>query len=473
MDAQKLCYTFMKKRLSFYLIPGYLFFTAVFAQSQTLSLREALEKGLSGYGTVRARENYLNASKAALQQSKRDYLPNLVISAQQDYGTINGQNGPLYGFGGFGVASSGLPLASQNWNAAYGALYLVNMNWEFFTFGRARERVKIARSIVSRDESDLAQEQFQHQVRVAAAYLNLIAARKITSSQQKNLERAMIFRDNVTTRAKTGLIAGVDSSLANAEVSNAKIALTRAKDFEQEQAAKLSVLIGVNTTEVSLDTTFVTRTPAGTIPASSGKRHPVLDYYQSRIDLGNEQARYFRRLYYPGFSLFGVFQERGSGFEAAYTQNQSAFSGDYVTGIRPTRGNYLLGIGLNWNLTGIARNSAQVRSQDFIVKGLQNEYDLASQQIRAQETLSDMKMKNALDNYSEAPVQVKAASDAYLQKTTLYKNGLATLVEVTQALYTLNRAETDRDIAYTNVWQALLLKAAAAGEITLFTNEIN
>jgi hypothetical protein len=66
---------------------------------------------------------------------------------------------------------------------------------------------------------------------------------------------------------------------------------------------------------------------------------------------------------------------------------------------------------------------------------------------------------------------MKAASDAYLQKSVLYRNGLATIVDITQALYTLNRAETDRDIAVSNVWQALLLKAAASGDFGLFINQ--
>jgi outer membrane protein TolC len=76
-----------------------------------------------------------------------------------------------------------------------------------------------------------------------------------------------------------------------------------------------------------------------------------------------------------------------------------------------------------------------------------------------------------LDNYREAPIQVKSASDAYQQKDVLYRNGLSNIVEVTQALYIVNRSETDRDIAYTNVWQALLLKAAASGNFGLFINE--
>jgi hypothetical protein len=113
-----------------------------------------------------------------------------------------------------------------------------------------------------------------------------------------------------------------------------------------------------------------------------------------------------------------------------------------------------------------------VAAQEWTSKGLQNEYELASQQIKAQLALADQKIKYAIANYNEAPIQMKAASDAYLQKSVLYKNGLTNIVDVTQALYALNRAETDHDIANNNVWQALLLKAAATGDFNLFENEI-
>ena len=66
---------------------------------------------------------------------------------------------------------------------------------------------------------------------------------------------------------------------------------------------------------------------------------------------------------------------------------------------------------------------------------------------------------------------MKAASDAYIQKSVLYKNGLRNMVDITQSLYALNRAETDRAIANKNVWQALLLKAAASGDFDLLMNE--
>ena len=88
------------------------------ANAQTLSLKDAVNTAMANYGTLKAKAAYVESAKANVEQSRRDYAPNLVISAQQDYGTVNGQNGPLYGFGGYGVASSGLPLSQQNWNAA-------------------------------------------------------------------------------------------------------------------------------------------------------------------------------------------------------------------------------------------------------------------------------------------------------------------------------------------------------------------
>ncbi len=443
--------------------------------AQILSLKEAEDAALKNYNIIKAKSNYARASQSVVVQTKRESLPNFVASVQQDYGTINGQNGPLFGFGGYGVSSSGPALPDQNWNAAFGALYLANMNWEFFTFGRVKERVNTARTIFQKDQRDLEQEQFQHQVKVAAAYLNLLAAQRITHSLENNLNRADTFRLVVTTRAINGLTAGVDSSLANAEVSAAKIALLRALDAEQQKASSLAVLLGIpEKLDFLLDTLFISKIP-GIIGDSSSikENHPVLAFYRSRINVSDQQRKYIRTLQYPSFSLFSVFQTRGSGFYSNYATDQAAYHHKYFEGIKPVRSNYLIGVGVTWNLTSFLRVHQQLTAQKFVSEALHNEYDQVFQQLTAQQILAEAKLSNALSAYVEAPIQVKAASDAYLQKSVLYKNGLTTLVDVTQALYALTRAETDRDIAYNNVWQALLLKAAALGDFSLFMNELD
>jgi outer membrane protein TolC len=445
------------------------------ANSQALTLREAVNLALNNYGTIKAKGSYLNASQASAKEASSVYLPNLNLAAQQAYGTANGQFGPIIAIGGLNAASSGPPFLTQNWNAAFGGLYLANISWDFFTFGRVRENVKVAEALVLQDANDLEQEKFQLQVRVSGAYLSLLVAQRLKLSQQKNLERADALRLVVLARTKNGLNPGVDSSQANAEVSNAKIALTNAINYEAEQAGQMAQLMGITYQEFLLDTVFINRIPASlynSVP-NNEEQHPVLKFYQSRINVSRQQEKYFERYKYPVFSLVGVLQSRGTGFDGNYSQiYPDAFTHSYWNGVKPTNSNYLLGIGVTWNITNPIRVRHQVTSQEWTSKGLQYEYELVSQQIKTQLALADQKIKYAIANYNEAPIQMKAASDAYLQKSVLYRNGLTNIVDVTQALYMLNRAETDRDISNNNVWQALLLKAAASGDFGLFENDI-
>lgn len=458
---------FKKITLLFLLFP----LSATF--SQTLSLKDAIKIGLENFGSVKAKSNYANASREMVKQANRDYLPNLNLSAQQDYGTINGQNGALYGFNGLGTASSGPVLPEQNWNASFGALYLVNMNWDFFTFGKIKQKINLAKVEVQSRENDFQQEKFQQEIKISAAYLNLLASQRLLISQQKNLKRAIVFKNTAVARVKNGLLAGVDSTLATAEVSRAKIALNQAKDFVNEQNSKLVILMGVPTQNFIPDSLFVNQIPREMIQptASNDSLHPVLQFYKTKIDYSNQQLKLYQRNYYPTMSMFGVLQTRASGFNSDYGTNQTSFNRNYIDGISPDRTNYLVGVGITWNLTTPFRASKQVSAQKFISQGLQDEYNQINTELKAQLNFADAKIKITMDNYIEAPIQVNAAAQAYLQKSTLYKNGLTTLTDITQTLYTLNRAEIDRDIVNNNVWQSFLLKAAATGNFDLFINE--
>ncbi|MEO6981047.1 MAG: TolC family protein, partial [Mucilaginibacter sp.] len=416
---------------------------------KVLTVKDAEQLALANYGTIKAKANQLNASKAYLTETKAEQLPDVNLSAQQDYGTVNGQNGPLYGYRGFSVASSGPALQRQNWNAAFGALYLANVSWDFFSFGKAKEKVKVQRSAVSRDESDLVQEQFQHEIRVAGTYLNLLAAQQLSKAQADNLNRAIELQKVVVARVKNGLNAGVDSSQANAEVSNARIALTNTQQTEQEQSNLLSQYLGIPPQDFVLDSAFVTKAPANADPHSqiTNENHPLLQFYQNRVNVSNELAKYYNTFAYPTFSFFGTYQGRGSGFKWDYGTNQSDYTGSYGAGVEPTRSNYLLGVGMIWNVANPFRVHYQVKSQQYTSAQYKDEYDLVSKQLSAQLVLAETRISNALKNYHEVPEEVRAATDAYHQKLTLYKNGLSNIVDFTQALYVLNRAEVDNYIA--------------------------
>jgi outer membrane protein TolC len=445
--------------------------------AQALTLRQAVQTALNNYGTIRAKADYVKAARANVREVKNEYLPDLTLAGEQAYGTANSSYGPQIGYKALSASSSGPVLPTQNWTAAFGSLYWTNINWDFFQFGRYKQKAQVAQKGLDLNQSDLDQEKFEQSVRVAGAYLNLLAAQQLILSQQANLDRADSFQVVVRARAKSGLNPGVDSSLANAEVSNARIALTNAIETEQEFANELAQLMQVrppDSNNYSLDSGFVSRLPNAlhASPAQTLANHPLLQFFQERVLLSDQQSRYLRTLNYPTFSLFGVFQDRGTGFDYNYgAQYPNAYTPNYFKGVGFQTANYLIGVGVTWDITNPLRIHQQVLAQNWTTEGLREEYGLISQELQAQVILSDTKIRNALENYREAPSQVKAAADAYLQKETLYRNGLATIVDVTTAAAILNQAETERDVINTNVWQALLYKAASTGDFALFFNE--
>jgi outer membrane protein TolC len=442
-------------------------------EQKTLLLTTAVKNGIKNYQGIQAKQNYLLASSSIVKNIQHQYLPDVTASIQQAYGTINSQPGPAAAFGGVGISSAGPSYSSQSWNAAFGSVYLINTNWEFISFGRQKSRIDAAHAQVQTDSANLTQEKFVQGVRIAGAYLNLLIAQRLVQTAQLNVERTSYIQQSVIARTKSGLTAGVDSSIVNAEVSAARLLLIQSKNREQELSNQLSQLLNTAPGILQLDTSYFNKIPVNYNTTAVVTDNPQARFYERRIIQSNAIAKYFRKSMNPGLNLFGAFQTRGSGFDYNYTPDfNNRFNKSYLEGIRPARYNYLAGIGLSWNLISPFKINQQVKAQQYLSAAYQNEYDLVTTQLKDQLILSDQQIENSLQSMREAPLQLKAATDAYLQKTVLYKNGLTTIVDVQQALFALNRAQTDISVAYINVWQALLLKAAASGDFDLFINQV-
>lgn len=440
-------------------------------EKPVLFLSKAIQNGLQNYQSIRAKQNYLQSSLALVKNAKNEYLPNILASIQQDFGTVNGQFGPLSGYGIAGTASSGPTYNSQNWTAAFGGVYVVNTNWEAFSFGRLKSRIDYAASQVNKDSADIAQEQFVESVKISGAYLNLLVAETVYKSAVANLERAKYIQQVVLARTRSGLNAGVDSSIANAEVSKAKLLIIDARNNEQQYRNQLTQLMNIAPADYIADSSFLNTLPQNYTTSFSISANPQVKYYQTRIDQSNSYQKLLAKSILPGLNIFGVFQSKASGFDYNYAGSNSNYSKNYFDGVNPTRSNYVVGISMAWNIMSIAKIKHQTEAQKFVSLGLQNEYDLVATQLNDQLVLAGQRIENSLQSWQEAPIQYKAASDAYLQKSVLYKNGLTNIIDLQQALYLVSRAETDRSVAYINVWQSLLQKAAASGDFNLFLGQ--
>src|SRR5258708_7399069 len=130
-----------------------------------LTLPQALRIAVTNYPRIKAAQNIANASALEVKAAKQDGLPDLTLGIQAAYGTLDGSNGLSNGVSGLTTLTGGPTTPTQNWKAAFGALYLTNIDWNLYSFGLQRAHVAAAQGQYNQDKQALAQELFQQQVK--------------------------------------------------------------------------------------------------------------------------------------------------------------------------------------------------------------------------------------------------------------------------------------------------------------------
>jgi adhesin transport system outer membrane protein len=164
-------------------------------------------------------------------------------------------------------------------------------------------------------------------------------------------------------------------------------------------------------------------------------------------------------MYNPKISLEAAAWERGSSIDAEGHYNSLGSGYDF------DRDNYLVGIGISYNLFDLRRRQLKLRTQkastDYAYKKLQEQQQL----LAVSNNQADVEMQTALDRLKEIPNQLNAAEAGYRQKLSLYRNGLTDIIELDAALNILYRAETDYMQAKYDYANALFEKAITENQV--------
>ena len=431
-----------------------------------VSLVQALELARAHYPRLQAKTAQVQAAQAEIQQVRTQRLPSVRLSQQVSYGTINGAAGTILPYGTV-IPTTGGAAAANSSDAVFGSVSTAYAEWSPVTFGQYGAQLDRARATAEYAVADADNEWFGQQVRVAQTYLELLAVQNLRAVRQKNLSRVLTLKKTITRLTLNGLRPGVDSTQAAAEVSQARLSLVEARELEAERQTRLSTLLGQPGQRWQPDTTFNRHLPAADMAALAPAEHPALRLQQRAIGLNQARETILRRSYRPRLALLGGTWGRGTGVGADGRYDYG------VTGAAPTRFNYAVGVGLVFDLLDLPRLRAQGRAEGFRTQALQQ--DLRQQQLELsnQQLLAAERIGLAAERVRESPVQLAAAAQAYRQKLALYHAGLATITDLTQALYNLQKAEQDQALTVNNAWQALLLQAAGTGDFSLFQTRLN
>jgi outer membrane protein TolC len=440
-------------------------------QAQTaerdLTLAKALELASSNFGEIKVKEFYAQAQEENTKQVRRQYIPSVKLYGQVNYGTANSVPGSYFSNG---FSTSGSINPANNFTPVYGAIGMGYIEWVPFTFGQYTARVKESDLQFQLAGADAEQEKFFNKVYVTQAYLDALVATRLRLLQEANLKRLIQVHDVISANAKSGLRAGVDTSFANAELAKARLIILEAEKNEAEQRSRLAGLMGVPFANYKLDTgSFFLTTPNSPLIAPADiSSNPALKLFDARLGLSEIREKEILRNYFPRISVLGVTNGRGSGIGSSGQYNETVGGG---TELR--RFNYAAGIVCSFNILDYPRMKAEQAAQHFRTDAAKTELETQKLYLKNDMELANSKLLLSIEQLKQAPIQYASATDFYRQKLSMYQNGLCTVLDLSQALYNLSRAEADNAIARDGVWKAVLLKASISGDFNTFLNSTN
>jgi outer membrane protein TolC len=262
----------------------------------------------------------------------------------------------------------------------------------------------------------------------------------------------------------SGLRPGVDSSLAAAEYSKARLDYLDISNRFRQSKVQLSLLTGLDTVaigpDLGNDSLLIGSLDTMTTAALPPKDHPYLDYFHSIYENGQAQEKFIRKAYLPKVYFLGAGWLKGSSINTNGSGDKDLYSG-----LGFTRSNYLGGLGITYDLFNLRREKDRLHVQQFRTQTALHNYEEQQQVLNNAALQASVNLSTATAKFREIPVQLKAARDAYSQRLTQYNAGLSNIIDLTNARYVLNRAQTDLINTREGVWRAIVQKAYAAGGI--------
>ncbi|MBE9460277.1 TolC family protein [Dyadobacter subterraneus] len=440
------------------------------AVAQKVTLQQVLEEGKQNYPFLKAKQAEIKSAESRVKSVKTDYLPSFIVQDQYTFSTGNSVNGAFLPNEGSALSPSGGIRTENIYKGAFGSFTTAMVDWKVFNFGKVNANVKAAQADINRSQADYENELFQHQVRIVDAYLVLLINQKLVEAQRQNLERALVFKQVTDAAVESGMRPGVDSSLAGAEYAKAKLLLLESRRAEKVQRLRLSELSGHLEDSIQVDTMrFYSQLPVTVNTESTFLKNPSLLFSQSQIDASYARSQAVRKSFLPSISLTAAGWGRGSGV----SNTDNAYRTDFSSGVSYQVYNYLFGISTRWNLTSILKVKNDYRAEQFQVERFKEIFNTQKIQLDRQSREAQMQLELSLEQAKLTPIQLDAAHTAFNQAEARYESGLTDLFTLAQSVTTLNRAEVDRFITNGNVWRALLMKAAASGDLSLFLNQLN
>ena len=389
-----------------------------FAQNPPLTLQQAVETALRNHPQVAAAENQVNYARQQITENRAAYYPTLT-------GEITGSQANNLSRIGAGELT-----ASRLFNREADGVLLSQLITDF---GRTHNLVASARLQQQSAEQNLNATRYDVILAVNRAFYGVLNAQAVVKVAQETIAARQQLDEQVSQLAKSGLKSQLDVSFADVQVSQARLLLLRAQDAVAAAQAQLGRTLGSDQpTGAALAEQQLPPSP----PANADAL--VTEALNNRPEVAS--------LRFASESAYKFFEAEkdltrptvtaaGAAGAIPYIQNTS--STPIPVGYEGIGANVSVPI-FNGHLFAARREAARQKAFEAD-QNLRNQQEIISRDVR-------VAYSSAIDAYQRIDVTaqfLRQAAMALDLANGRYSNGLASIVELTQAQLNLTEAEIE------------------------------
>jgi outer membrane protein len=405
-----------------------------------------------------ARQHEVDARQAQLGVIKNTRLPHIEASYQANVATFNNLTGMFYGSGLLPI--SGPPSEENIFTPTTGSAVGLLATWSPFTFGQLDAKLKVASQEVLMHQTETQDRLLKFQTQIIQQYLDIVKYQSLLAINMQNKDRLVKTHVLVHDLIKNGLTPSADSAFVRAEMIRNHIERSNYEGQILRGKIKLAELIGKNVDEIS-DILWLQQLPV-TSTLTVNTSHPTEQVATQFSELENARLTAIEKNYLPKLTFFGSTFARGTGVEQTF-----------FTGLGLQRVNYGVGAHLAVPLFKGTEKTSLINQQQSKVKAAEEQINITKLSLKQQEDMAQSLLDEATQVASQMPMLLSEINKVFEATNERYQRGLVTLNEVLLSQYHLQKVASESQMAVLNVWQALLVKAYAKGDVKIFLDHKN
>ncbi|MBW3518077.1 TolC family protein [Flavobacterium sp. NKUCC04_CG] len=420
------------------------------------------------YSGIKSKTAEVEAANYQQRAVKSNQLPQLKAQAQNTYGTYEGSLGAFFPQAGFfNVSGAAVPIESST--SAANTFASATVNWELYSFGKLRKQNQAAGALYQQALSEKEAYLLRLKKLLSERYINLLYNQAKWNWTQKQVERLNDIRKTTAGLSASGLRPAADSLLASSSHIQALGEQHKWEGFKNASLIKLLELYGGDTVDYMESSERFIQLSQGAVNqfSSVDSAHPILHALEEKSQYYTLSGEAQKRASLPTVSLLGGYSYRGTGI-----QTNEPVSGSWKDGFNNTATNYLVGIGITWDISALQRDhlkGEKLFKEAESVQQLQLQY---KQAMQADLAASQSKIAQQYQQLIQTDQAVKQSQAAYQMYLARYKSGLIALSELLQIQNLLEQAANLHMEASRDYWMQLAYEAELTTDFDYLFNHL-